>query len=61
MNWVVGVPRTEANVKLKELLAEAGKSSFLPLPVARIHLSGTLFLDTEIYQLLEDWAGDGSN
>ncbi len=57
MNWVVGVPKDEANKKLKELLAEAAGRQLPPVKGPRIHLSGTLFLDTEIYQLLEDLGG----
>jgi benzoyl-CoA reductase subunit C len=57
MNWVVGVPKDEANKKLEEILAEAAKRQLPAVKGPRIHLSGTLFLDTEIFQLIEDLGG----
>jgi Benzoyl-CoA reductase/2-hydroxyglutaryl-CoA dehydratase subunit, BcrC/BadD/HgdB len=57
MNWVVEVPKDEANAKLKELLTEAAKRQLPAVKGPRIHLSGTLFLDTEIFQLIEDLGG----
>ncbi len=57
MNWVVEVPKDEANIKLKSLLEEAAKRQLPAVSGPRIHISGTLFLDTEIFQLIEELGG----
>jgi Benzoyl-CoA reductase/2-hydroxyglutaryl-CoA dehydratase subunit, BcrC/BadD/HgdB len=57
MNWVVEVPKDQANIKLKELLAEAAGRQLPAITGPRIHLAGTLFLDTEIFQLIEELGG----
>jgi benzoyl-CoA reductase subunit C len=54
MNWVVEVPKDEANKELKQLLDEAAKRQLPAVTGPRIHISGTLFLDNEIFQLIED-------
>jgi benzoyl-CoA reductase subunit C len=57
MNWVVEVPKDEANIKLKSLLEEAAKRQLPAVSGPRIHISGTLFLDTEIFQVIEELGG----
>ncbi|MHB8126864.1 MAG: 2-hydroxyacyl-CoA dehydratase subunit D [Desulfitobacteriaceae bacterium] len=57
MNWVVEVPKDEANIKLKSLLDEAAKRQLPAVTGPRIHLSGTLFLDTEIFEVIEELGG----
>lgn len=57
MNWVVEVPKEEANKQLKLLLDEAAKRQLPTVSGPRIHISGSLFLDGEIFQLIEDLGG----
>jgi len=57
MNWVVEVPKDEANAKLRGLLAETAARKLPAASGPRIHVSGTLFLDNEIFQLIEDLGG----
>ncbi len=57
MNWVMEVAKEEANVHLKSLL-EAANTRLLPAVAGpRIHISGSILLDQEIFQLVEDLGG----
>jgi benzoyl-CoA reductase subunit C len=57
MNWVVEVPKDEANEKLREIMAEAAERELPAVKGPRVHISGTLFLDNEIFQVIEDLGG----
>ena len=57
MNWVMEVPKEEANGQLKKVL-ESGNTRLMPAVTGpRIHISGSILLDQEIFQLVEDLGG----
>ena len=57
MNWVVEVPKEEANTQLKTLLGEAANRQLPTVSGPRIHVSGSILLDLDIFQLIEDLGG----
>lgn len=57
MNWAAEVPKDEANVQLRQLLDKAANRLLPPVCGPRIHISGSVLLDQDIFQLIEDLGG----